>query len=77
MPNNLRDEHDFEEEESVPHSATGLAGSKFNERKREGFVQGSADLEYGEVDGFRYGFEETGHRHERSALGRKVFRGGE
>ncbi len=74
MSNNLRNEHGYEEEENEPHPATGLAGAKFNERKREGFVQGDADLEYGEVSGFRFGFEQTGHRHERSMLGRKVFR---
>jgi hypothetical protein len=66
-------EHDEEEVDPLPHSATGLAGSKFNERVRTGYVQGDADLEYGEVSGFRFGLEDTGHRHKRSALGRKVF----
>ncbi len=74
MSNKFRDEHEFEEREELPHSATGLAGAKYDERKRAGFVQGEADLEYGEVSGFRFGLETTGHRHERSALGRKVFR---
>ena len=71
----FRDEHDYDEKEEQPHSATGLSGAKFDERKREGFVQGEADLEYGEVSGFRFTMETTGHRHERSGLGRKVFRG--
>lgn len=44
----------------------------YPERKRAGYVQGSADLEYGEVDGFQYGFESTGARHKLSDLGRKV-----
>ena len=59
-------------DDSLPHSATGLAGSKFNERERQGYVQGPADLPYGEIDGFRYGFTQTGHRHKESDLGRKV-----
>jgi hypothetical protein len=40
----------------------------YEERERDGidggsFVMGSADHGYGYVDGFRYGFKSTGHRH--------------
>lgn len=44
----------------------------YPERVRQGHVQGAADLPFGAVDGFRYGFETTGDRHKKSALGRKV-----
>lgn len=35
-------------------------------------VKGSADGEYGSVDGFRFGLTNTGMRHKQSTLGRKV-----
>ena len=47
----------------------------YPERTRRGYVQGPADLEYGMVDGFRYGIEQTGHRFKRSILGERVREG--
>jgi hypothetical protein len=44
----------------------------YPERIRKGYVQGSADLEYGMIDGFRFGITDTGMRHSQSKLGRKV-----
>jgi hypothetical protein len=46
--------------------------NKHVERKRSGYVQGEADLEYGQVSGFRFGIESTGMRHKLSPLGKKV-----
>lgn len=43
---------------------------KYEEREREGFVQSDADLEYGQISGFRYGITSTGMRHKETALGR-------
>jgi hypothetical protein len=44
----------------------------YPERIRKGYVQGSSDHEYGEVDGFRFGITDTGMRHKQSKLGRRV-----
>jgi hypothetical protein len=44
----------------------------YPERIRKGYVQGSADKEYGMVDGFRFGITDTGMRHKLSKLGRRV-----
>lgn len=45
----------------------------YPERTREGgHVMGSADGEYGYVDGFHYGITSTGDRHKKSDLGRRV-----
>lgn len=44
----------------------------YPERIRKGYVQGEADLEYGEVSGFRFGITSTGHRFKESPLGKKV-----
>lgn len=49
--------------------------SVYEERPRQGFVQGSADGVYGSPDGFRYGFDSTGMRHKQSSLGKIVRRG--
>ncbi len=46
--------------------------NKYPERKRTGYVQSEADLEYGEVSGFRFGIESTGMRHKLSPLGKRV-----
>ncbi len=48
----------------------------YEERPRQGAVMGSADGVYGSPDGFRFGIESTGMRHQRSALGKIVRRGG-
>ena len=45
---------------------------KYPERERQGYVMGSADLEYGQVDGFREGITSTGHRFKQSPLGNIV-----
>jgi hypothetical protein len=47
----------------------------YEERKRQGCVQGSSDLEYGMVSGFQYGLENTGNRTKLSSVGRKVKNG--
>lgn len=45
------------------------------EREREGcFVHSEADLEYGQVSGFRQGITHTGARTKTTALGKKIGR---
>ena len=48
------------------------SGNVYPERRREGYVMGEADLEYGQVSGFRFGLESTGMRHKMSPLGKRV-----
>jgi hypothetical protein len=48
------------------------SSSVYVERKREGYVMGEADKEYGMVSGFRFGLESTGMRHKMSPLGKRV-----
>lgn len=65
-----------------PTTGTGTdSQAAYEERPRRGvyggqsFVMGSADGEYGHVDGFRYGLENTGHRHKASDAGKAARRG--